>query len=375
MELNASVMNSVKKMRSWPSRPGLAFIWAAIWMLREIELRNMLTSHVTLNQKTKSVTIWLPISKTDQSAGGVRRTLGCCRRRTCSFLCPWKLATKVLSAARKPGVNHALPLFSGDKVKTTTKSAFIAAWKHMFSEDVSGHSPRRSGAMYYVRNNVPIQELAFLGRWRSSVVLSYAEEALQEKPLVLSSCAPNVQKKSAVVTTVEHLEEHSVQGQVQGPDLGEPQSHPEALGKKEADPTDEEPQRQGDSSFESLAQAFSKPRDLWVVTKGRGSKQRPAHRVTKACWSLPIKEWSTACGWLFAEKSAECSLLPKLKDGQVVCNKCRIGFGATSQGGSKLDTKSNMDDKMKSMDGKRMQHQPEKPLEGGRVAARKRKLS
>ena len=37
--------------------------------------------------------------------------------------------------------------------------------------------------MYYVRAGLPIQELAFLRRWKSNVVLQYAEEALQEKAI------------------------------------------------------------------------------------------------------------------------------------------------------------------------------------------------
>ena len=36
--------------------------------------------------------------------------------------------------------------------------------------------------MNYVRLGMPIQELAFLGRWKSTVVLSYAEDALQSEP-------------------------------------------------------------------------------------------------------------------------------------------------------------------------------------------------
>lgn len=35
--------------------------------------------------------------------------------------------------------------------------------------------------MYCVRAGLPIQELAFLGRWKSNVALTYAEEALQEQ--------------------------------------------------------------------------------------------------------------------------------------------------------------------------------------------------
>ena len=40
----------------------------------------------------------------------------------------------------------------------------------------------RSGAMMYVRAGLPLQEMAFLGRWKSNVVLTYAEEALEEVP-------------------------------------------------------------------------------------------------------------------------------------------------------------------------------------------------
>ena len=346
MNMDPSVMNVFKVKRSWPQRPGLAFVWAAIWMLREIELRNMLTSHVRLDQEQKSVSTWLPISKTDQTAGGIRRTLGCCKQRSCTKLCPWKLATKVLSAARKKVIFHALPLFTTDKAKPTTKTGFVNAWKDMFSSDVTGHSPRRSGAMYYVRNNVPIQELAFLGRWRSSVVLSYAEEALQEKPFTLNSDNNRVRDK----TKVNLLE------------TGENKQPPIQATAEQAEASTQPP-------LESIAQAFSKPKELWVVTKGRGSKQRPAHRVTKACWSLPIKEWATACGWLFAEKSAECSLLPKIKDDQVVCNKCRLGPDATSQGGSVKGIRpSKCRQEVRPMKGRSKQANLKKTQEGGRVA-------
>ena len=34
--------------------------------------------------------------------------------------------------------------------------------------------------MAYIRAGVTIEELAFLGRWKSSVVISYTEDALQE---------------------------------------------------------------------------------------------------------------------------------------------------------------------------------------------------
>ena len=48
------------------------FVWAALWMLREIEVRNMKAGHVRLCSSERSITIWLPISKCDQQGLGVR---------------------------------------------------------------------------------------------------------------------------------------------------------------------------------------------------------------------------------------------------------------------------------------------------------------
>ena len=101
----------------------------------------------------------------------------------CEVHCPWRLASKVMEfAGDMLGVSNDF-LFKDVRGRTTTKQGVIAAWKHLFSKEVTGHSPRRSGAMLYVRKGLPMQELAFLGR--CSVVLAYAEEALQEKPMTL----------------------------------------------------------------------------------------------------------------------------------------------------------------------------------------------
>ena len=274
----------------------------------------MLTSHISFLDKEKAVSIWLPKSKTDQRAAGVRRTLACCGKKTCLDLCPWRLACKVLKAARKKGFFGSTPLFLGDKFKAVTKAGFVNAWKDMFGDDVSGHSPRRSGAMYYVRAGLPIQELAFLGRWRSSVVLCYAEEALQEKPMRAGHWfTPEEPKKVAV----QHLQQLSHE------ESGREECTREPNPKEDLAASEDKVKKTGDAAATPIASAFDSPKDLWVITKGRGSKARPAHRVTKACWSLPIKEWSTACGWLFADKSAEASFILKLKPDQAICNTCK----------------------------------------------------
>ena len=87
--------------KGWPLRPARAFLWASIWMLREIELRNMRTKHVNMDTENGVVTLTLPLSKCDQQGEGVRRTLGCCRMKPCHCRCPLRLAKLLQSERRK----------------------------------------------------------------------------------------------------------------------------------------------------------------------------------------------------------------------------------------------------------------------------------
>ena len=155
--------------------------------------------------------------------------------------------------------------------------------------------------MFYVRRGLPIQELAFLGRWRSSVVLTYAEEALQEKPMTLPSHYPSVAQQMLVDKPME--QEEAKQPKPAAEDHDRPQTEP------------------------SLERAFAKPKNLWVVTKGKGW---PKHLVTKATWQLPIREWSTACGWAFAVTFSEFCFLTGTMVDEPKCQKCEAYLkGAT----------------------------------------------
>ena len=54
---------------------------------------------------------------------------------------------------------------------------------------VGGHSARRTGALTYIRQGWAIPQVAYLGRWKSNVIYSYAEEALETMP-VNDKCGP-----------------------------------------------------------------------------------------------------------------------------------------------------------------------------------------
>lgn len=121
-------------------------------------------------------------SKMDQAARGVRRTLACiCQSGNCNMSCPWALALVVLGrrdSARRE--DHLFATVAGGKA---TKDAMTKAWQTLLCEEIKGHSPRRTGAMHYVRMGMAIQDLAYLGRWKSQAVLRYAEEALEDQPV------------------------------------------------------------------------------------------------------------------------------------------------------------------------------------------------
>ena len=290
----ADKVTAKSRRKGSPANPGLMFLWASIWMLREIEVRNMKIRDVLRNDKDRWTAIWLPTSKGDQQGSGIRRTLSCCGKARCETHCPWRLAAKVMELAGDTlGVSEDY-LFKDARDKIVTKRGVISSWKSLFDKGVTGHSPRKSGAMFYVRRGLPIQELAFLGRWKSSVVFTYAEEALQEKPMAL----PVKLDMQVVDKLVDHVAKVE---QDQAPPPPQPHRPEEGL---------------------PLEKAFDKPRNLWGVTKGKGWKGRPRHMVTKASWQLPIKEWTTACGWAFAQHSSEFYFLSSLQVDKLKCLKC-----------------------------------------------------
>ena len=323
-ECNLDKINAKMHRKGWPLFPVRAFLWAAIWMLREIELRNMKLQHVELDKAKKQVSIFLPLSKCDQEGLGVKRTLACCNESPCNQLCPCSLAEWVLKRRSNAPQDQEAWLFPSKWNLPASKTGIIDSWRGLFdNQDISGHSGRRSGAMMYVRRGLQIQELAFLGRWRSSVVLSYAQEALQD-------CAVRVPQTPTFKQTEADLK-----------DLHEMK---EDMDKIKADLQDarkawerEDPKHQA----HELAQSFSKPGSLWVKTKGRGMKDRPCHLVTRASWTLDVSDWSTACGWFFAQKSKEFSFIPFTPKDKVLCSKCKCmckdATMSEREGGVQLD--------------------------------------
>ena len=280
--------------------PSLAYLMAMAWMLREIELREIRWEHMQLKEDGKLVTLQIRKSKTDQAGMGVRRTLTCCGKEVFDPVCAWRIANKLLNHKQK---DEDL-MFLTREGKPPSKQEVVNSWKWAAATPCSGRSARRSGAMHYVRSGMNISELAYLGRWKSSVVLTYAEEALEEV------AANRGQKSSWSPADKSRVLEDRV-----------PPATPSMPDFK---PTEEKPVETVPARAEEhpWSCVIAPPKYLWVVTKGRGTANRPVHLVVRATWAIPLAKWTTACGWTFAERSAEFRFVPKPSLSHKKCRKC-----------------------------------------------------
>ena len=187
----------------------------SVFLLRETELAHLLMGSVSLDLERREVTLLLSMSKTDPGGKGARRTRSC----VCSWPpeeegemdYPFHATVKVMAGRTKVlrGMGYEeeeLKEFTvvgqvGCPALMVSKEAMIAALrkdaeeacksvnlaKHRLAalnfERVTGHSLSRSGAKDAVkRHGLPLAMVQWLGRWGSSAVQGYVEDALEEMP-------------------------------------------------------------------------------------------------------------------------------------------------------------------------------------------------
>ena len=149
------------------------------WMMREIEIAGLTTDDVNFNKDNRVVTMSWRVSKTDTAAEGTHRALQCiCNSRTCDLKCPYAVLEVLCNKARMTyGEVKFLAVTKGGI--PATKKELVDDWQALYGKEVTGHSTRRSGALQCIRRGWTISQTAFLGRWKSNIILEYAQEALQ----------------------------------------------------------------------------------------------------------------------------------------------------------------------------------------------------
>ena len=171
---------------------------------------------------------------------------------------------------------------------------------------VSGHSARRSGAMMYARGGMSVQEIAYLGRWKSSAIFRYVEQALQDVPLnITGKFCPVAESK---VVKVE--EETAKAAKAKAIDNKLKEKLDQLTGRVKV--LEDDPSR---------GEAQKPPKQLWAISNQ--TNQRVAHLVVQASWNLPLESWATSCGWRFAKKNVKVCLTKEKGEGMKVCEKCQ----------------------------------------------------
>eukprot|EP00435_Cladocopium_sp_Y103_P072097 s218_g39.t1 len=179
---NADLLPDGKDTGTKVCLAGHLFACGTHWMLREIELAGLSSGDIEFDSATRTVTLLWRESKMDTSASGIKRTLQCVCPEGCDMRCPYAvLETLVSCAALKGAEGASLAVTKGGK--PATKSDIVKSWKHLYGFQVTGHSARRSGALQYIRRGWPVSQVAYLGRWKSNVILEYAQEALESMAL------------------------------------------------------------------------------------------------------------------------------------------------------------------------------------------------
>ena len=188
---------------------GLAsYVVAEAWLLREIEIANSELADVRdvseeaaaddSEHQLRVVELSLPVSKADYRGRGARRRLRCeCAGlgagavRLCGPCTLWQQRNKrITELGGDPEIPSSItmemecaPLFPTVEGGVPTKAKMVQAWNELRPAGhpaLGGHTPRRSGAKRRAREGWDIQVIMVLGRWASSAILGYIEEAMAE---------------------------------------------------------------------------------------------------------------------------------------------------------------------------------------------------
>ena len=168
-----------------PMHPLAMVVCSTYFMLRELEASSIDRTDITFSEG--SVTIALPVSKTDWQAKGCKRTWACiCDRK---LPCPYHVLRDHCNALSSEGFVSDGPLFPDQDGAYCTKAGVVETIRvasqrvGMSYKDadgnhrLSGHTFRITGARFLAASGLDPITVQLLGRWGSNAVLSYLAEA------------------------------------------------------------------------------------------------------------------------------------------------------------------------------------------------------
>jgi hypothetical protein len=162
----------------WPGRMAAIAAW---FLLREIEVSLLTVERVSF-PASGVARLDLGPTKSDPTGRGKGRAQSC----TCNLgaeaakLCPFHLLLRQVQLRKEEGASLDDVLFPTLEGTAADKNRVVASWAAVLRAIdgvITGHSPRRTGAQLFTEKGIPPWETEWFGRWGSSAVRGYVEDA------------------------------------------------------------------------------------------------------------------------------------------------------------------------------------------------------
>ena len=310
-----------------------SFVTAAAWLLREAELSDLDASSRNISlHGDGSVTLHIPMSKMDQRGCGASRRLACicsinpydsaspCKAcGACAVREQLRVLKSTFGASLDDPIDTASPLFPDLTGRRPLKSLVIDAWRHASGNpEVSGHTPRRSGAKTKTRVGWVVVMTQFFGRWGGPTVLSYIEEALSEQTHLWPQASSSQRAPAGVLEQLAPLASHSLPDQVLASLTDRMSNADLAIDRLRAD-LDTSLSAAADASLDSPALAAPSATPLQAIYDGG-----KAHILIDGIIAFPRPMWASLCGWkcgaAVTARIVPLNSVPSL--GYSFCAKC-----------------------------------------------------
>jgi len=319
---NFSLLTDYRDRATKVRLPMHLFATGVHWMLREIEVAALTCNDVKLDSSSRMVTLTWTESKTDTAARGISRTMQCICADTCDLKCPYAVMEVLVNHAALKGAPQGLLATSIDNTEVT-KAELVKSWNALFGPGITGHSPRRSGALQYIRRGWAVAQVGYLGRWKSSIILEYAQEALE-------TMAVNVDKKFGLNDLIKSTDQVDTEIRQLAPSVHscmptEPEVKLAMVKKLEA-----ELSAFKENSANAKAKLTESIKELNTKFEGgmkylprmvKSHRNQVIHLNTKALVYAPSHLWKTVCGWHYYNSTYE---FVAGESNMVTCNKCSM---------------------------------------------------
>ena len=286
----------------------------------------------------RSVSLTLNQTKTDTEAKGVMRTLQCICQGACDLRCPYAVLETLVNRAMLSGASNGT-LAQTASGEVPTKAEIVKDWQMLFDTMATGHSARRSGALQYIRSGWAVSQVGFLGRWKSSVILEYAQEALESMAV---NCDFKFGKSEMVAN--EELIERNMSGLLRaGLHSREESCVKEAITLKLKTELaafkyhSENAQEKMQEAMDKLEKRFETGLK-YLPGLVKSDRHKVVHANTKTLISAPAAFWKTACGWMYY------SSIYTFEEGdttKVTCEKCKAALHTKETGAALMAMKTN----------------------------------